>query len=152
MLSNGIKCETKVSTKDINDNLVVRLHNIDDVESFLDYLNYNSYIHIKNKKCNPFVPNKDGIGIVQDSGIKQSYNGAVAHLLTDYLVMMKKNNFMDSICLDDFMNYIIEYVNNEEDENLKFDYLCVLKGLIQIKDGLDPLSEITDSINNKRYY
>lgn len=152
MLSNGIKCETKVSTKDINDNFVVRLHNIDDAIPFIEFLNNNSWIYIKNKTCNPFVPCKDGIGIVQDSGIKQSYNGAVAHLLANYLVLMKKNNFMNNVNLDDFMNYIIEYINSENDENLKFDYLCVLKGLIQIKDELDPLADITDSINNKKYY
>lgn len=64
---------------------------------------------------------------------------------------MKQNNFMNKINLDDFMNYIIEYINNEKDEDLKFDYLCVLKGLIQIKDELDPLAEIIDSINNKKY-
>lgn len=152
MFSNGIKCETKVSTKDINDNLVVRLYNIDDVEPFIDFLNNNSWICIKDKKCNPFIPCKDGIGIVQDRGIKQSYNGAVAHLLANYLVLMKQNNFMNKINLDDFINYISVYINSEKNEDLKFDYLCVLKGLIQIKDELDPLADIIDNINNKKYY
>lgn len=46
ILSNGIKCETKVSTKDTNDNFIVRLHNNDDVEPFIDFLNNNSLIYI----------------------------------------------------------------------------------------------------------
>lgn len=149
ILSNGIKCESKVSTRDINDNFVVRLHNIDDVEPFIDYLDL--YTYIRYKKCNPFVPCKNGIGIVQDSSINNRYNGAVAHLLANYLVLMKKNNFINNVNLDDFMNYIIENINGESDEDLKFDYLCVLKGLIQIKDNLDPLNDIIDSINNKKY-
>lgn len=151
LIENNIRCETKISSSDRSDNFVVRLYDSKDIDSFLQFCNDNSIIKNNIKRTNPFVATKNNIGIVQDGGIKESFNGALASLLTGFINACIKFDEIDMMNISGFQQYLIEKLNEEISEEIKFTYSCVFNSINQIVEQLDPVSEIKENIYKNPY-
>lgn len=151
LIFNNIKCETKVSSQDRSDNFVVRLYDLEDVDPFIQFCNQNNIIKENLKRTNPFICTKDNIGVTQDDGIKSSFNQTLSHSLAHYINACSRFGELREMGLDGFSSYLIELMNKETDEDLKFDYLCVLNSVNCINDKLDPVEVISNNIVSGHY-
>ncbi len=151
LIDNNIRCETKISSNDRSDNFVVRLYDIKDVEPFLQFCASNPIIKDNLKKTNPFIATKNNIGVVQDGYIKDSFNGGLSSTLTSFINSCNKFGELENMNIEYFLEFLIEVMNEEPDENLKFNYLCIYNSINAIKMGLDPAHEIKNSIQMNPY-
>lgn len=151
LIDNNISCESKISGDDRSDNFVVRLYNIDDLDPFLKFCDSNPVIKNNIKKTNPFVATKNNIGIVQDGGIQTSFNGTLSHVLKYFINACISFDELDNMDIDHLLEFIIETMNREPDEEFKFDYLSVYNSINSIKMGLDPAEVIKENIKLNPY-
>lgn len=151
LIDNNIRCETKISSNDRSDNFVVRLYDIKDVEPFLQFCDSNEIIKNNLKKINPFIATKNNIGVVQDGYIKDSFNGGLASALTSFINACNKFDELENMNIEYFLEFLMEVIDKESDENLKFNYLCIYNSINAIKMGLDPVNEIKNNIGMNTY-
>lgn len=151
LIYNNVKCETKVSSQDRSDNFVVRLYDLEDVDPFIEFCNQNDIVRNNLKSSNPFICTKNNIGVAQDDAIKASFNQTLSHCLAYYINACARFDELNEMGLDGFSSFIIEIMNKEPDEDLKFDYLCVLNSINSINNNLDPVEVISNNIQSGYY-
>ena len=104
---NNIKHQSKVAKHIRFDNFVVRLHNIDDLDNLINFVNSDAYIKEGLLEPNPFVYTKNGLAVVCDGHI--SYNTTMAKFISIYIQARKINGQLNNIDIQDFKNYLNQY-------------------------------------------
>lgn len=148
IINNNLWCETKVSLQDSSDNMVIRFCDMRDVGQFIEFCRTNSEISHNLRETNPFVATSSSLGVVQDTGINESFNSSLARALSDYLRVLNESNMLNSMGTVDFMNYLSTVINLERNKELKLNYLYIFKSLMCIENNLDPVSEIIKDRNS----
>ncbi len=141
--STGIEHESKISDKIRNDDLVVRVNNLKDAETIIDYINSNQYIKEGLMKTNPFLPNWNGVGITMDNNY--SYNSTVSELISNFIETLKRYNRLDLLTVEELNKFVISSVPSIEDPDLKDIYSLISKTTTQEFN----LNEFISHANNK---
>lgn len=145
--STGMKHTSKIASEVRNDDIVIRVNNIEDVIKIINFVSLNDNIKKGLLDTNPFVINQNGVGLAEDGNL--SYNSEISKIINAYLKDKKLNNKLDDVSFEDFRrcvnNNSILY-NNYQD--IDREYIFKL-----LKISLDPTSDINTlnrHINNKR--
>lgn len=104
----NIPFEMKITKSICNNNITIRLANIEDTNKFINFIKYNDYISEGLIGPNPFCYIEKNISFTIDGNL--SY----ISIITDYLYhyLKTKNNSIEEINIDDFYNFIIDSYNN----------------------------------------
>ena len=105
----NIPHESKVGKKSRDDQIVVRVGSHEDCLKVVNFIKNDPYIQEGKKKANPFSFQYEGVALTSD-GIT-SYNGCITCIIKSYLQEMKNNNTIDSINVNTFIDYCIDYYN-----------------------------------------
>ena len=120
------------------DNIVVRVKDIKTAERVINFINNNEYIKEGLLDPNPFLINKDNIGITMDGN--ESYNGKTATMMAYYIWNNKDN--LDNISIDTYRHYL-EEKTEELDKNTKETGNYDLKNIVDIL-----LMSVNDNTND----
>ena len=104
----NIAFEMKVTDNICNNDITIRLSNIDDTNKFINFIKYNDYINEGLLTSNPFCYNEENISFTIDGNL--SYLSIITDYLYNYLKEKKDN--IEQINIDDFYNYIIDLYND----------------------------------------
>lgn len=128
--SNNVSYQLKVSRYLRNDNVCLRVNNLEDAFKVCDYIfgspNFNSGLI----KPNPFVPNFNGIGFAIDNNY--SFNSTLSMLIQKFINSLKKDNKLDLVSLSEFNKFVLDYAVSLEEGDLKD--LCLLIASSTSKD------------------
>ncbi len=103
---NNIIHQSKVASKMRNDNVVLRIKNIDDAVKVINFVNNDPYLKEGHLNPNPFCFQEGFVGLAIDN--YNSYNDTVAKLLAAYIKQKKSyNNF--NVSADDFYDFVTNY-------------------------------------------
>lgn len=102
--STGIAHQSKIADVIRNDDLVIRVNNLEDADKIIRYVTSNNYIKEGMIKVNPFLPQVGGVGITMDNNY--SYNFTVSSLVANFLNYLKQINRLDCANIIEFNNYI----------------------------------------------
>lgn len=101
---NNIIHQSKVASKMRNDNVVLRIKNIEDARKVINFVNNDSYLQRGALKPNAFCFNVGNVGMAIDN--MQSYNDNVSKYLLNYIRQKKQQNNLNNVSLEDFFNYV----------------------------------------------
>ena len=141
--STNMTHQSKIASIIRNDNVVVRVTNLEDAKKVIDFVNSNYYIKEGMIKVNPFLPNCNGVGITMDN--KFSFNSETSKLVSNFIEYMKSINRMDLITVDNFNSYIKNSISNVQDPDLKDIYTLLSKTTTKEFK----LQDFVDHANNK---
>lgn len=100
--------QLKISRYINNNNVIVRLVNIDDLNKLINFIKYNEYINEGLISPNPFCYNEESLALTIDNNL--SYISIIANYIYKYLLTKKDN--IEEIKTHDFYNYIIDMYKN----------------------------------------
>lgn len=112
----GIEHNSKIGKEIRNDNIVVRVANIESAEKIIDFVKNNSYIQEGLLNLNPFIININGIGIAKDGF--HSYNSEFCNYLAQLIIILKEKNRLNDLNVASLKSYL-EEVKNFSDVDLK---------------------------------
>lgn len=94
--------QSKVGKSLRNDNVVIRLDKGDEksLRMLINYINSNPKIRNHLNKTNPFLPNINGIGVMNETG--KSYNSKICKIMSQYISMHRNDK---SINVSDFLEF-----------------------------------------------
>ena len=115
---NNIAYQAKVAKEIRIDNIVVRVSNINDAKTIVEYVNNDEYIKEGLRKPSPFCFNYKGIAFTLDANM--SYHSVLVKYIFNYINEKKTNNNLDSIDCTDFYNYVNEIYTNEYEKFTEF--------------------------------
>ncbi len=139
--NENINCCSKVFPTIRNDNIVIRVFDIDSCEKIIKFVNNNEYIKSGLLDLSPFVVNYQNIGITVD--LNCSYHDILADKLYKYFLKLKKEDRFSDASTSDFKKYLLERVEREKDEHIKI----VINLLIDNLDGNTDIDTIIKYIN-----
>ena len=113
----GIAHQSKIARIIRNDNVVVRVNNLEDAKIIMDYVNQNGYLKSGMLQVNPFLPNYNGVGITMDNNF--SFNSEVSRIISDFIEDLKRKNRIDLCNIENLNNYIQMKSNEVQDLDLK---------------------------------
>ena len=122
LASSGIHHQSKISSIIRNDDVVVRVNNLEDAERIVNYVNSNNYIKEGLMKTNPFLANFNGVGFAMDNNY--SYNFTVCELISNFFNELKNKNRLDLFTINNLNEYIRSTSLNVTDPDLKD--ICLL--------------------------
>ena len=105
--SRNIIHQSKIGREIRFDDIVVRLTKKEDVDELLNFVRNNKYLQEGLIPSNPFAYQKDNIALACDGRL--SYNVTISKYIRLYINEKKKNNELDTISSDDFINFIHSY-------------------------------------------
>ncbi len=106
---NGISHGSKIGSQVRFDDIVIRLVNPSDLSKLISFINDNSYIQEGLIPANPFAFNVNGIALAVDGAL--SYNATVSSMILFYINDKKSKNNLESINVNDFYNFVVNYYN-----------------------------------------
>ena len=111
MAQHDMSHQSKVGKFLRNDNVVIRLNKGDEksLRMLLDFINNNPKIQQHLNKTNPFLPNINGIGVMNETGI--TYNGELCELISRYVNERRNQSKLD---VQDFIKYVKENTYKQE--------------------------------------
>lgn len=111
MAKHDIHHQSKIDTFLRNDNLVIRLNRGDEksLKMIIDFVTSNEKIQKHLNKTNPFIPNINGIGVINETGV--TYNGTIDELIAKY-INEKRNK--SKLNVEDFINYMKHNIYKKE--------------------------------------
>lgn len=121
--STNIEHQSKIATIVRNDNVVVRVNNLEDAKTIIDYVTSNEYIRAGMLQVNPFLPNCNGVGITMDNNF--SFNSELSKAIAGFIEYLKANNLLHLANVENFNNYINSSLSKIVDLELK-DIYCLL--------------------------
>lgn len=86
------------------DDIVIRVHDKNDANKIINFVNNNLYLREGSLPLNPFAI-KDGIVSIAWDG-ELSYNSVVANWISEYINFEKENNNLNNVSYYNFYNYI----------------------------------------------
>jgi len=123
--NSGIEHQSKIANKIRNDNLVVRVNNLEDAEKIIEFVKNNNYIQEGLIKTNPFLTNFNGVGLAMDNNY--SYNSTVCEILSNFINYLREYNRFDLLTVDNLNQYIKNSIPNIQDLELKDIYILLSK-------------------------
>ena len=121
--STGIEHQSKIATVVRNDNVVVRVNNLEAAKRIIDYVTSNGYIIEGMLEVNPFLPNCNGIGMTMDNNF--SFNGELSKLLAEFIEHLKSFDSLHLVTVESLNTYINNSIYKTHDLELK-DIYCLL--------------------------
>lgn len=111
MAKHDMHHQSKVGKFLRNDNVVIRLDKGDEksLRMLIDFITHNEKIQRHLNKTNPFLPNINGIGVMNETGI--TYNGELCEMISRYVNERRNNARLD---IQDFIKYIKENTHKQE--------------------------------------
>lgn len=116
LAKSNIEHQSKISSKVRNDNLVIRVNNLDDAGKVISFV-YNNIDKNHLMKTNPFLPNIDGVGMAMDNNY--SYNFTVAEVISELFNDLKRKKRLDLFNIDTFCEFCMQKSNIEADLDKK---------------------------------
>lgn len=101
---NSIIHNSKVAATIRNDNVVLRVMDVNDAIKIINYVNNDPYLQEGHLKPNPFCFQVDFTGLAVDN--YNSYNENVAKFLEKYLKYSKNTNNLDNVSVTNFYNFV----------------------------------------------
>lgn len=105
----NIPHKSKVGKLSRDDQIVVRVISHEDCRKVVNFINNDPYIQEGKKKASPFAYQYKGVAIAADGAV--SYNDSISKMLSLYLKEMAKNNSIDKINVNTFINFCVNYYN-----------------------------------------
>lgn len=115
--STNIEHQSKIATVVRNDNVVVRVNNLEDAKRIIDYVTSNEYLKTGMLEVNPFLPNCNGVGITMDNNF--SFNSELSKSIASFIEYLKANNSLHLATIENFNNYINSSLSQIVDLDLK---------------------------------
>lgn len=100
----GICHNSKIAKKIRNDNIVVRVSNIDEAMKVVEFVKNDPYIQDGLMNTNPFTINVDGVGIAKD-GLR-SYNTELCNHLVRFINILVSKDRLDDLNITSFHEYL----------------------------------------------
>lgn len=104
---NNIYHVSKIGSDIRFDDIVIRLTKTDDVTKFVSFINNNKYICEGLLPPNPFLFDFNGIPMAIDGEL--SFNSTIATLIKLYLNNKIDNNYLNTVGVEDFYQFIQHY-------------------------------------------
>ncbi len=139
LIRNSIKSTVKFYVKATNENIVIRFYHKEDVMPFINYCYKNFILEDLLLKPNPFIATIHGIGITCDDNTVDTYNGTLSKLLNKYFNYLKVNDKLDFASDLDFLNFINELMNVEENPEIKFNIEAIYSNIKNILNHESPV-------------
>ena len=124
---NNIIHQSKVAARMRNDNVVLRIKNIDDAVKLINFVNENHYLKQGHLTPNPFCFNAGNVGLAIDN--YNSYNENVSKFLANYIIYKKQTNTLSNVGINDFYNFVANNKLPYSNEKNKI-YLEEIRNLI----------------------
>lgn len=140
MAQRGIKHQSKIGKDIRNDNVVIRVYNIDDAKVIEEYIQSNEYIKGSTIPLNPFSIESNGVAYALDG--EYSYNSEVSKHIYDYVNNLKNNNNLNQAGISSFREFLINRYNST------FVNGTGLKDFINNRDILGSREEISNKLLN----
>ena len=139
LIRNTIKATVKFYVKATNENIVIRFYNKDDVIPFINYCYKNFVLEDLLLKPNPFIATLHGIGLVNDSNSSLTYNSTLSILLSNYFKYLKASAKLDLASDLDFLDFVNQMINKEDDEEAKFNMEAIYNNIKTILNHETPV-------------
>lgn len=123
--STNMSHQSKIASRIRNDNVVVRVVNLEDAKKIVDFVSNNEYIQSGMLKVNPFTPNINGIGMTMDNNF--SFNSELSKLISSFINWLKQENRLDLVTVEEFNKYIKFQIDYTHDPDLKDIYTLLSK-------------------------
>ena len=107
LAKNNIAHHSKIGREIRFDNIVVRLHNESDARKLISFIHSNKYINEGLIQANPFALSVNNLAIASDGRL--SYNSIISSFLRIYFDYIKRNNLINQISADGFIQFIKNY-------------------------------------------
>ena len=141
--NNRIFHESKIGSHLRNDNLVIRVNSMNDANKIINFVKSNQFLQDGLLDVNPFVFNQNGIGITMDGAY--SYNKELSNLLCTFLSLRKEKNIVSAPTTLEFANFVLNVINNTNDQDLLKIYNFIYTNLT--KDNLS-LNDFYELVNH----
>lgn len=142
----GIIHNSKIGKKIRNDNIVVRVSNLEEAEKVINFVKNDRYIQEGLLNTNPFTINVDGVGIAKD-GI-YSYNNELCNSLAKFINILVGHNRLNDLNINTFHEYL-EKAKNFGDKDLQM--ITNLQSIITSGKKLD-FNDFKNIINDNYIY
>ena len=126
LADNNIKHISKVGSKIRNDDIVVRVYNVEDATKVANFINSNEYIKNNLIDVNPFMLSDGNIGYAIDEDI--SYSDQISNYIYSYFCELANKNELSTINAQGLLNHIINiynetFVKGEKDAMTQFEMI-----------------------------
>lgn len=142
--SEGIHHNSKIGKKIRNDNVVVRVSNMEEAIKVIEFVKNDPYIQDGLMNTNPFTINVNGVGIAKDGF--RSYNTELCNHLGKFINILVSNNRLDDLNMSIFHEYL-DSVKDFGDKDLQL----ITKLQCEVTSGreltLDDFKNIVDGKN-----
>lgn len=101
---NNIIHQSKVASTMRNDNVVLRIKEIDDAIKVINFVNNDEYLKQGALKTNPFCFKVGNVGLAIDN--KNSYNDNVSKFLANYIMYKKQTKTLNNVSIDGFFDFV----------------------------------------------
>ena len=112
----GIEHNSKVGSEIRNDNVVIRVSNIKDAETIINYVKNDKYLSEGLLNVNPFTINLNGVGIAMDG--MRSYNIELSKSIANFTKILSEKNRLEDLNVDTFNEYLNNVRSNDRDLNM----------------------------------
>lgn len=112
----GIEHNSKVGSEIRNDNVVIRVSNIKDAETIINYVKNDKYINEGLLNVNPFTINLNGVGIAMDG--MRSYNIELSKSIANFTKILSEKDRLEDLNVDTFNEYLNSVKSNDRDLNM----------------------------------
>jgi len=102
--SEGIHHNSKIGKKIRNDNVVVRVSNMEEAIKVIEFVKNDPYIQDGLMNTNPFTININGVGIAKDGF--RSYNTELCNHLTKFITILVSKNRLEDLNTVTFHEYL----------------------------------------------
>jgi len=116
---NDIIHQSKVAATMRNDNVVLRIKEINDAIKVINFVNSDEYLKHGSLKPNPFCFNVGNVGLAIDN--KNSYNDNFSRYLSNYINYKKQKNNLYNVSIQDFFDFVA--CNRLPDNNTREDII-----------------------------
>ena len=109
--SNDISHQSKIDTMLRNDNFVIRLNRGDEesLNKIISFITSNEKIKKYLNKTNPFIPNINAIGVINETGI--TYNGTISEIIAKYI---NEKRSQVKLNVEEFIKYMKNNIYKKE--------------------------------------
>lgn len=113
---NNFNTISKVANVIRADDVVLRMNNIDDAISVINFINSDLELSQNARPTNPFLTRDGVVGVAYDD--MMSFNSVLSDLIRNYLQMNRNQNTLENVSAMDFQKYVYNaYLSNFRDVN-----------------------------------
>lgn len=123
--TTGISHQSKIANVVRNDNIVIRVNDLNSAQTIINFVKNNHYIQEGLVKVNPFLPSINGVGITMDN--TYSFNSTLSSIISDFIMYLKHQNKLNLLTLENLNIYIKNRMNSITDLDLKDIYELLYK-------------------------